>query len=134
MTPTVPPTVQDLDWKEEFPVDDAGTKMANRLTSLIAHWDDAVAADSFAPGVQQRSVRRAFARARIDYGVCTAPAGSGVFERDRDAWSHAPGRPRFPLQCEEGPLDLSFKLDDKTGRVTEFSLNPPRRTDATCWE
>ncbi len=130
LTPAVPPVLQELQWREEWPADARAQALAARVAAAIARWDDADAASLFAPSVNRARTRKELAHLAINHGACAVEPGArrvdhGVL-RDHDP------RAVFPLRCAEGELELELGTD-ADGRVSQIDIHPPRAHDATCW-
>jgi CubicO group peptidase (beta-lactamase class C family) len=128
MSPANPPRVQAATWSEELPADARNARAATRLAAMIGRSDEGATADLFAPSVDRPRARKTLARLAIDHGVCTVI--SGVLEIDHEPLGND-RRARFHLACAEGPVDLTFTLDD-AGQIAEFGASSPAAPDATC--
>jgi hypothetical protein len=131
LSPATPPRLQDAGIREEWPVDVATARAAQRIAAAIGDapevGDDLLAA-SFDKGLAQRSLRRL----ALAHGTCTLAVDDGrmevrrgVFKTDRSV--------RYGLVCSKGAAELTFTTEPETARVTSLQANTPRAFDANCW-
>jgi hypothetical protein len=132
LSPENPPRVQNLQWKQEFLPDERTKKAATRLAALVGKWNDAAAADVLAPHIDRLKTKKLFAHRALDHGACTVERG--VFEVNHAPMTRDPGKAVFRLKCSDAPLELTFGLDEKTGKVAHLSADPIHAPEATCWE
>jgi CubicO group peptidase (beta-lactamase class C family) len=132
MGPEKPPLVQNVHWKEELVPEERIQKAAARVAALIGTWNDAAAEAVFAPPIDRLKIKKRFAHLALDHGACTVE--SGAFRIARADLTKDPGKWVFRLKCSQAPLELSFGLDDKTGKVAHLSADPLRAPEAACWE
>ncbi len=123
LTPSTPSRIQNIEWKQEFVPDERLQGAARRLTAAMRRWDETTTADLFDDSLDHGKARKVLGRLAIDHGTC---------EIDRPLSSDGRGRAEFRLRCSEAPLDLSFRIHDKTGRVTEMTGASPHEPGATC--
>jgi CubicO group peptidase (beta-lactamase class C family) len=123
LTPNKPSRIQNIEWKEEFPPGERLEGVARRLAGAIGRWDPAATADLFDVSLAPGTVNRTVARLAIDHGTC---------ELDRPLSADGHGRAVFRLHCSEAPLDLSFRINEKSGRIIELSGAAPHEPGATC--
>jgi D-alanyl-D-alanine-carboxypeptidase/D-alanyl-D-alanine-endopeptidase len=136
MSPAVPSRVQVVLWREEFPADESGRRIAFAVAAAIDHgWSDARTGGLFfaAPGdlATMARWRKTVARLAIDYSGCVVEGG--VRRTDHQVLGQDSSNAIFRLRCAEGPLELQFSTDPATGKVVDLAGYPPRDRDATCW-
>jgi hypothetical protein len=131
MSPENPPRVQHIEWKQELEPDERTKKAAARIAALISAWNEAAAADVFGPPVHIPNIKKLFAHRALDHGACAVERGA--FEVNHAPMANDPGKPVFRLKCAGAPLELSFGLDTKTGKVAHLSVDPIHAPDAACW-
>jgi CubicO group peptidase (beta-lactamase class C family) len=131
LSPATPPRVQNTDIVEELPPDERTERAARALVAALRGADDALHAYFFAPTVDRVRAKNILRRVALTHDACSIESGwfeiyHGPLQTERSA--------RYALRCSDGPLELTFDVDQKTGRVTSFSAHPPRASDATCWQ
>jgi len=133
LSPATPPRIQNADITEELAPDERTERAARMLAAAMGGADDSDAAstDVFAPTVNHAQMKKILRRLALAHGPCSIERGwlqiyRGPLEVERNA--------QYALRCGNGPLQLTFDIDEKTGRVTSFSAHPPRPYDATCWQ
>ena len=131
MTPASPPRIQSLSWTQELPADESVERAAAGLTAQLRAWDDRGAAGLFSPAVDRDRARRTLAHLALDNIGCTLERSWRQVEQDV---LMSKTSSRSLLRCAAAPLELTFTLDDATGKVTSFSFTRARAFDATCWE
>ncbi|HEY2407259.1 MAG TPA: serine hydrolase domain-containing protein [Polyangiaceae bacterium] len=131
LTPRLPPSVQALSWREEFPAGERAQRAAEQLTSLIAHWDARTARELLANQLDPTPLQRDVARAALEYGACQVE--QGVLALDHAPLVDSRARASFPLRCERGTLTASFIVDEASGQIDDLNLAPPSDPQALCW-
>jgi CubicO group peptidase (beta-lactamase class C family) len=131
LSPATPPRLQDSGIREEWPVDAATARTAQRIAAAIGDvpvLGDDLPAASFDKGLAQRTLRRL----AIAHGTCTLAKGDGrievrrgIFETDRSV--------HFGLACSKGSAEMTFTTEPETGRVTSLQVHTPRAFDLACW-
>lgn len=131
LSPAIPPRIQHVEITEELPPDEHMDRMARVLASGIGGPEDAINPDVIERRVDLALLRRTLQSAGKSYHHCEIERGSkevtyGQLGVDRTA--------RYRLRCGKTAVELTFSLDDETGRITSFAAHPPRATDALCWQ
>jgi CubicO group peptidase (beta-lactamase class C family) len=113
LTPAVPPRVQAVHVREEMPPGERLDDVARGLVRALDGWDDTTAA-LFEPGLDLRRPRNALERLGLEHGRCNV---------DRVIWSDGESEARYRLDCAEVPLELGFRVDPGSGKVTRVTSN-----------
>jgi len=121
LSPRSHPRLQALLWRSTLPPSAGMTEAARALAGLVGAWNDGRARSLLAPATDLGRTRKAMARLAVDHGSCSV-------ERPLSGDGSKEGV--FLLACSDGPLQLSLSLDEKTGRVSEWSGAPPRAPDS----
>lgn len=119
LAPTMPPSVQMLEFTAAKPLSADFTKSVNALIALVNGWDDDAAHTLFARSVKPTSLRAQFEALRVQYGslrLDTNKEGDGV--------THA----RVRLIGARGILDVKLTRNPQTGKLTELTFQRPRET------
>ena len=124
LTPGVPPKIQMFEWHRELPVTTQDEAAASKLVASIRR-EATLPSDLLAPQADHSALEKRLARLHATYGTCAI---------DKPLWNNAQGEAAFRLRCTDSALDLSFRLDAKTGGVLDFSSTQPRAFGATCVE
>lgn len=125
LTPSAAARIQSISWKEEFPPDEKSVEVAARLAGVVGKWSEKLAQGLFATDEAQRKAKVFLARLGAKHGTCDV---------DRPISSDGQGAATFRLQCAMSPADLVFRIDEKSGLVTDVTGGPPQDVKATCWE
>jgi hypothetical protein len=91
------------------------TKVAARLVEAMNAGGGRVVEDLFAADVRSKA-RKTLARLTVEHGTCSI---------ERPLASDGRATATFRLQCAEGPVELTFAVEPKNGKVVELTGGRP---------
>ena len=124
LTPTLPARVQAAHVREELPPGPRLEAVAGGLVRALGGWDEA-AVSLFEPGLDLRRLKNALERVGLEHGRCSL---------ERALWSDGESEARYRLACLQAPLELGFRIDATSGKITRVTTNSgssPALGDAT---
>lgn len=119
LAPAVPPKLQYLEVYTAMPLSRSLKGAAARVIQLIAHWDDEKAKLLLARSVKRDVVRDQLDALRVQYGRLNLGE-----ELEGDGQTQS----RVRLDGDKGSLDLTLRLDAKSGKLTAMTFTRPRET------
>lgn len=123
LAPTRPSRIQLFEVEGSFPPDPRLLEAAGRVATLTEQWDDSIATELFAAGVDAVALKKRFGEAALARGACKL----GAAERG-DGKKHAV----FALSCTRLPAKLDVTLDEPSGRVKDARFTPLDAREAKC--
>jgi hypothetical protein len=124
LTPHPKPLIQTIELGRQMPVSASERAMAEKVVALLAR-SSPLPANALAPGLDPRPLEKHLARLRSTYGDCSL---------EKPLWNNGMGEALFRLRCNEGPLELSLRLDPKSSLLLDISGARPRAFGAVCAE
>lgn len=123
LTPAQPARVQAVHVHEELPPGERLDAVARGLARALGGWDDA-AALLFEPSLDARRLKHAFEGLGLELGNC---------ELGRALGSDGANEARYRLECGAGAIELGFRIDAGSGKVTRVTSRPTVSGDVgTC--
>jgi hypothetical protein len=119
LAPTMPPTVQMLEFTAAKPLGDDLKQSVNALIALINAWNDDAARALFARSLKPTSLRPQLEALRVQYGDLRLEAN-----KEGDGKANA----RVRLIGMHGILDVKLVRNPQTGKLTEIAFQRPRET------
>jgi hypothetical protein len=119
LAPTVPPTLQMLEFTAAKPLSDEFTQAVETLIALISQWDDDKARSLFARTLKPGSLRAQLEALRVQYGALRL--GDNL---EGDGTTQA----RVRLTGTHGILDVKMARNPQTGKLTAITFQRPRET------
>jgi hypothetical protein len=117
--------IVDVHRDDSFPPEPRLAAAATPLATLVAGWDEKVAASLVDATVDRAAMKSAFAVAGAVHASCKVDHSDDL----RSDKTHG----RFVLACARGgPLELRATLDAKTGRVTTVTLSAVTAPGKRC--
>lgn len=130
LSPATPPQVQSVNITEELSADERTDRAARAIAAAIRDSVEDASGELFAPSVDLARMKKTLRRLAIAHGACSVEHG---FIETFQAPLEMERSPHYVLRCGDGPLDLTFNLDEKTGKVMAFDAHPPYALEGTCW-
>ena len=124
LSPASTPLLSRLWWKEDLPPDQRLTKVAARLVEAMNAGGGRVVEDLVAADLRSKALKT-LGRLAVEHGTCSI---------ERPLASDGRETATFRLQCADGPLELTFAVESKNGKVVELTGGRPHASDATCWQ
>lgn len=119
LAPTLPPTVQWLEFKGARRLSPALKAAASALVSLIQQWEPEAANTSLARSVKREPLRAQFAALRVQYGALRL---GNTLESDGATFAVV------RLNGKLSSIDMKLVIDPKSGKVREVTFTRPRET------
>jgi CubicO group peptidase (beta-lactamase class C family) len=119
LAPTVPPTLQMLEFTAAKPLSADFTQSVESLIALVRQWDDSAARDLFARSLKPTSLRPQLDALRVQYGDLRL--GDNL-EGDGKT------KVRVRLIGTRGSVDVRMTRNAQTGKLTEIGFQRPRET------
>ncbi len=120
LAPTVPPKLQYLEIDTAKPLSPPLKTAAQQLIQLTAQWHDEEAKTLLARSLKRDAVQSQLDALRVLYGQLKP---GEVLEGDGQ--THA----RVRLDGDKGSVDMTLKLNPKTGKLTAISFSRPHETN-----
>lgn len=130
MSPDKEPRIQQAGLSEELVPDERTDRIAKALAAAIGR-PDHLSANLIAPDADRSRFEQTLRRAGLSFSACVVEHGANIVTVGPWGIERAP---RYQLRCAGTQVELTFALDDRSGKLKSFAAYRPRAPEGLCWE